>query len=142
MQAHAAAGRGGGAQRLGGRRPLISRAACPLACVLAALDATQPRQCSSGIWLCWPCLPGHPGLWHHGPTRRKTKVVCTIGPTSCDRESFFRLADAGMSVVRLNMSHGSHESHKVGPSLCCACWDAAGGWHASIASPRGFCFLV
>lgn len=47
------------------------------------------------------------------PPARKTKVVCTIGPTSCDRESFFRLADAGMSVVRLNMSHGSHESHKA-----------------------------
>ncbi|KAL4443531.1 hypothetical protein ABPG75_011268 [Micractinium tetrahymenae] len=47
------------------------------------------------------------------PPARKTKVVCTIGPTSCDRDSFFRLADAGMSVVRLNMSHGSHESHKA-----------------------------
>lgn len=70
--------------------------------------------------------PAHPALshapWactlalHPVPACRKTKVVCTIGPTSCDRESFFRLADAGMSVVRLNMSHGSHESHKVRPS--------------------------
>ncbi|KAI7835791.1 hypothetical protein COHA_010311 [Chlorella ohadii] len=44
---------------------------------------------------------------------RKTKIVATIGPTSCDRESLFRLADAGMSVVRLNMSHGDHASHKA-----------------------------
>ncbi|PSC72575.1 plastidial pyruvate kinase 2-like [Micractinium conductrix] len=44
---------------------------------------------------------------------RKTKVVCTIGPTSCDREALFRLADEGMSVVRLNMSHGDHASHKA-----------------------------
>lgn len=36
--------------------------------------------------------------------RRKTKIVCTIGPTSCTREGLFQLADAGMSVVRLNMS--------------------------------------
>ena len=40
-------------------------------------------------------------------------MVCTIGPTSCDREALFRLADEGMSVVRLNMSHGDHASHKV-----------------------------
>lgn len=42
---------------------------------------------------------------------RKTKVVATIGPTSNTRESFFALADVGMNVVRLNMSHGTHESH-------------------------------
>ena len=42
---------------------------------------------------------------------RKTKVVATIGPTSNTRESFFALADAGMNVVRLNMSHGTHDSH-------------------------------
>ncbi len=43
--------------------------------------------------------------------QRKTKIVATIGPTSNTRESFFALADAGMNVVRLNMSHGTHESH-------------------------------
>lgn len=77
---------------------------------------------------------------------RKTKVVCTIGPTSCDRESLFRLADSGMSVVRLNMSHGDHASHKVRPQvqrlhggplgtgICCCvpgrqfCWCWCWGW--------------
>lgn len=55
------------------------------------------------------------GWVHPHPTScSKTKIVATIGPTSCDRESLFRLADAGMSVVRLNMSHGDHNSHKVG----------------------------
>lgn len=52
--------------------------------------------------------------------RRKTKTVCTIGPTSCDREAFFRLADAGMNVVRLNMSHGDHASHQVRGCGVCA----------------------
>lgn len=31
---------------------------------------------------------------------RKTKIVCTIGPTSCTRENLFRLADQGMNVAR------------------------------------------
>ena len=46
---------------------------------------------------------------------RKTKIVCTIGPTSWTREAIFRLAEEGMDVVRLNMSHGDHKSHQVGP---------------------------
>jgi len=31
---------------------------------------------------------------------RKTKIVCTIGPTSCSREDLFGLADQGMNVAR------------------------------------------
>lgn len=45
------------------------------------------------------------------PLNRKTKVIATIGPTSNTRESFYALADAGINVVRLNMSHGDHTSH-------------------------------
>ena len=61
-----------------------------------------------------PCLPPLPPLLSYPSTApRRTKVVCTIGPTSCDRDSLFRLADSGMSVVRLNMSHGDHASHKA-----------------------------
>lgn len=44
---------------------------------------------------------------------RKTKLVCTIGPATWSREDLFRLADAGMDVARLNMSHGTHESHNA-----------------------------
>eukprot|EP00899_Mesostigma_viride_P011419 jgi/Mesvir1/20278/Mv08581-RA.1 len=43
---------------------------------------------------------------------RKTKIVATIGPTSNTRETLFELADHGMNVCRLNMSHGDHVSHK------------------------------
>ncbi|XP_020084194.1 pyruvate kinase isozyme G, chloroplastic isoform X1 [Ananas comosus] len=44
--------------------------------------------------------------------RRKTKIVCTIGPSTNTREMIWKLAEAGMNVARLNMSHGDHKSHQ------------------------------
>jgi pyruvate kinase len=46
-------------------------------------------------------------------TDRKTKIVCTIGPSTNSREKIMELVKAGMNVVRLNFSHGSHEDHRV-----------------------------
>jgi pyruvate kinase len=43
---------------------------------------------------------------------RKTKIVCTIGPASCTEDVFMDMALAGMSVARLNFSHGTHEGHQ------------------------------
>ncbi|KAI9076277.1 hypothetical protein K1719_041772 [Acacia pycnantha] len=43
---------------------------------------------------------------------RKTKIICTIGPSTCSREMIWKLAEAGMNVARLNMSHGDHASHQ------------------------------
>lgn len=42
---------------------------------------------------------------------RRTKIVCTLGPASSDRETIGRLVGAGMDVARLNFSHGTHEEH-------------------------------
>ena len=42
---------------------------------------------------------------------RKTKIVCTLGPSSEDRKVIKALIEAGMDVARLNFSHGSHEKH-------------------------------
>ncbi|CAA6669702.1 unnamed protein product [Spirodela intermedia] len=44
--------------------------------------------------------------------RRKTKIVCTIGPSTSSKEMIWKLAEAGMNVARLNMSHGDHTSHQ------------------------------
>lgn len=44
--------------------------------------------------------------------QRKTKIVCTIGPSTDTREMIWKLAEAGMNVARLNMSHGDHRSHQ------------------------------
>lgn len=40
---------------------------------------------------------------------RNAKIICTLGPASDSREAVRALADAGMSVARLNASHGTHE---------------------------------
>ena len=42
---------------------------------------------------------------------RRAKIVATIGPASCSAEKLRALIMAGMDVARVNMSHGSHESH-------------------------------
>ena len=38
---------------------------------------------------------------------RNAKIVCTLGPASSDRDTIRALAEAGMSVARLNASHGT-----------------------------------
>lgn len=43
---------------------------------------------------------------------RKTKIICTIGPSCEDYHTLVEMADAGMNVCRLNFSHGSHAEHK------------------------------
>mgnify|MGYP006288177105 FL=1 len=45
------------------------------------------------------------------PTRR-TKIVGTIGPASSSPEVLEQLLGAGLDVVRLNFSHGTHEDHR------------------------------
>ena len=46
-------------------------------------------------------LPGH-----------KTKIIATIGPSSNDERTIERMIEAGMSIARLNFSHGTIKEHK------------------------------
>jgi len=43
---------------------------------------------------------------------KRTKIVATIGPASRSPEMLRELFAAGVNVVRLNFSHGTHESHR------------------------------
>ncbi len=42
---------------------------------------------------------------------RRTKIVCTIGPSTNDFDSIVNLLLHGMNVARINCSHGTHEIH-------------------------------
>lgn len=62
---------------------------------------------------------------------RRTKIICTLGPSSKKVEDIVTLLDGGMNVARLNFSHGDHKYHretvqnirealKLRPKLNCA----------------------
>ncbi len=43
---------------------------------------------------------------------RRTKIVATLGPASDDPETLVQMINAGMSVARLNFSHGDADEHR------------------------------
>jgi pyruvate kinase len=42
---------------------------------------------------------------------RRTKIVATLGPATDSEDRIRQLIQAGLDVVRLNFSHGTHEEH-------------------------------
>ena len=43
--------------------------------------------------------------------QRRTKIVCTLGPSSNSEEQIEQLVLSGMNMARINFSHGSHDEH-------------------------------
>ena len=42
---------------------------------------------------------------------RKTKIVCTLGPSTDKGDVLRQLIENGMNVARFNFSHGDHKEH-------------------------------
>ncbi len=43
---------------------------------------------------------------------RITKIVCTLGPACNDTNTLNEMFESGMNIARLNMSHGTHQTHQ------------------------------
>ena len=67
----------------------------------------------------------------------RAKIVCTLGPSTSTPETIRALVDAGMSVARLNMSHGSHEEHRAAYEMVRRASDETGHAVAVLADLQG-----
>lgn len=43
---------------------------------------------------------------------KKTKIICTIGPASRDRDILEQMLIAGMNIARINLAHGELDNHR------------------------------
>ena len=43
--------------------------------------------------------------------KSKTKIVATLGPNSCEVATIAKMLSEGLTVARINMSHGDHATH-------------------------------
>ena len=57
---------------------------------------------------------------------RRAKIVCTLGPASSSPDRISALVAAGLDVARLNMSHGSRDTHLATYHAVRAACDASG----------------
>ncbi|MBO0814756.1 MAG: pyruvate kinase, partial [Actinobacteria bacterium] len=57
---------------------------------------------------------------------RRAKIVCTIGPATSGPDQIAALVATGLDVARLNMSHGSQDSHLAAYREIRAAGDASG----------------
>ena len=68
---------------------------------------------------------------------RRSKIVCTLGPSSDSLAAIRGLIEAGMDVARLNFSHGTHEEHARRAALVSEASDAVGKTVAILQDLRG-----
>jgi pyruvate kinase len=70
-------------------------------------------------------------------SRRRTKIVCTIGPATGTPEGVRALVDSGMDAARLNLSHGTRDEHAERARLVREAEQATGRPLALIADLQG-----
>ncbi len=68
---------------------------------------------------------------------RRAKIVCTLGPAVASAERILQLAEAGMDVARLNMSHGDHPDHEANIAHVRAAAERTGKAIATLADLQG-----
>ena len=59
---------------------------------------------------------------------RRAKIVATLGPATREEGVMRSLLAAGVDVVRLNLSHGTHEEHRAALRLVRRLAGEAGRW--------------
>lgn len=70
-------------------------------------------------------------------TTRKTKIICTLGPSVHDEDMIRTLIRTGMDAARFNFSHGSHPEHLSRLNLLKSVRDAMGRPVATILDTKG-----
>lgn len=68
---------------------------------------------------------------------KKTKIICTVGPSTDNVDLLVKMMQAGMDLARFNFSHGSHEDHEKRLAIVRAAAEKAGKVIATIADTKG-----
>lgn len=68
---------------------------------------------------------------------KKTKIICTMGPSTDNVELLQQMMLAGMDLARFNFSHGDHASHAQRLALVREAAEKAGKVIATIADTKG-----
>ena len=71
---------------------------------------------------------------------RRTKIVATLGPATDDPAIMSKVIEAGVDVVRLNFSHGTHDVHFRRAQQALECARACGkhvGILVDLQGPKG-----
>ena len=68
---------------------------------------------------------------------KKTKIICTMGPNTNDRELMKKLVENGMDIARFNFSHGDHEEQKNRMDMLKAIREEAGKPIAILLDTKG-----
>ncbi|HRE33025.1 MAG TPA: pyruvate kinase, partial [Candidatus Berkiella sp.] len=52
---------------------------------------------------------------------RRTKIITTLGPATDQYDKMYALIEAGADIMRINLSHGSHDEHRKRIELAMEC---------------------
>lgn len=68
---------------------------------------------------------------------KRTKIICTVGPSTDNVELLSQMMKAGMDMARFNFSHGSHEDHGKRLNMVIDAAASCGKPVATIADTKG-----